>query len=109
LALAAVGDPCSSAEGSGSCLQTSSCPGTSFTVKGACPSDGASVLCCIKKSCSTPSGNGNCQNTSNSCSGGSYIAGYCPGAGEIRCCVPNPAPAPTSDCTTPRGAGTCKD
>lgn len=89
LALAAIGDSCSSSEGSGSCLETSSCPDSSFTVKGACPSDGASILCCIAQTCSTPAGNGNCQNTANPCSGGSYIAGYCPGGATNMCCVPN--------------------
>lgn len=89
-ALAGVASPliqrtsCSTPDGSGTCVSTSSCGG--FSVAGYCP--GASnIQCCISKSCSTSSGSGTCLNTSKGCSGGSFVAGACPGSSDIECCV----------------------
>ena len=89
-------ESCSTPEGSGTCMSTSSCTG--FSVAGYC-SGGASNQCCISKTCSTPSGSGTCKSTS-SCSGTS-VSGYCPGSSSIQCCVSN-------SCSTPDGSGTCK-
>src|SRR6266536_1233220 len=93
---------CSTPDGSGTCMTTSSCSG--FSVPGYCPGP-ADVQCCVSKTCSTPSGSGTCKNTGNGCSGGSFIAGYCPGSTNIKCCVKG-ASEPT--CSTPSGSGTCK-
>lgn len=75
---------CSTPDGSGTCVATSSCGG--FSVAGYCPG-AANIQCCISKTCSTPSGSGTCKNTGNGCSGGSFVAGYCPGDSSVECCV----------------------
>jgi hypothetical protein len=94
---------CTTPDGSGTCMSTSSCSG--FSVPGYCPG-AADIQCCVSKSCSTPSGSGTCKNTGNGCSGGSFVAGYCPGPSTVECCVKGASTAPT--CSTPHGSGSCK-
>jgi hypothetical protein len=93
---------CSTPDGAGTCMSTSSCSG--FAVAGHCPG-AANIQCCVEKTCSTPSGSGNCKNTGHGCSGGSFIAGHCPGASDIQCCVQKSS---TPSCSTPSGSGVCK-
>lgn len=99
LCLAAINSTCRSDAGSGTCKQSTSCT-SGFTVKGACPSDGPSILCCIQKSCNTPSGSGTCENTSTSVSGGKFIPGHCPGDSSVQCYVKS-ATAPPNNPSRP--------
>ena len=111
--LLAAAETCSTPEGSGVCLSTSSCSGTS--VPGYC-SGGNDIQCCVQQSddsCSTPEGSGECMSTS-SCDGTS-IPGYCSGGNDIQCCVEknglfgvdicDPASKSTYECFADSGFG----
>jgi len=74
---------CSTPDGGGTCMSTSSCSG--FSIPNYCPG-GTDNQCCITKSCSNSQGKGTCKNTSKSCPGG-YVSGLCPGDSSIKCCM----------------------
>lgn len=73
---------CSTPDGSGTCLATSSCTTGGFHVAGYCPG-AANIQCCVEKTCTTSSGSGMCMNTQNTCSG-KFVAGACPGPSDIQ-------------------------
>ena len=73
---------CTTPDGSGTCLSTSSCTTGGFHVAGYCPGP-TDIQCCIEKTCTTSSGSGICMNTQNTCSG-KFVAGACPGPSDIQ-------------------------
>ena len=73
---------CSTPDGAGTCLATSSCTTGGFHVAGYCPGS-ADIQCCVEKTCTTASGSGMCMNAQNTCSG-SFVAGACPGPSDVQ-------------------------
>lgn len=76
---------CSTPDGAGTCLATSSCTTGGFHVAGYCPGP-TDIQCCVEKTCTTASGSGMCMNTQNTCSG-SFVAGACPGPSDVQVCT----------------------
>ncbi|TGZ79573.1 hypothetical protein EX30DRAFT_365113 [Ascodesmis nigricans] len=110
----AVGGACSAPEGSGTCIDRSTCKGISYS-QPYCPNDPNNIECCVVHSCTVSQGSGYCRSVSmNGCSGGTFYAGTgpnwpCPGSDDIKCCVKSSAPPNTGgSCSVPQGSGTCR-
>lgn len=78
---------CTTPNGSGTCIKTSSCTSQGFNMAGHCPG-ATNIQCCVKKTCSTSKGSGICVNTSDGCGGGSLVSGHCPGDSSIQVSFP---------------------
>lgn len=83
-ALAAVNEPCYGPSGiAGVCVTSATCSSSGgTTVPGACPADGADVLCCTKSPCQ---GAGSACGWTSDCAGTS-TPGLCPGPSANQCC-----------------------